>query len=249
MSRLLSLAAHTGPRLVAEWVQHPRDQRAAQRLRAETFSQEYGIDFSHSAGLDCDHYDDFCRHLNVYDLAQGRRIVATTRVLCGTQAPAAGGFYSAQEFDVSCLRQLPGRVLEIGRTCVDPDYRSGAAILVLWSALAEYLVQENYRTLIGCASISLADGGGLLAGVMPTLRDQYFVPEPLRVHPSRSVILSAPAAGRVTLPPLLKAYLRMGARIGGEACWDPDFNCADVFILLDVQVLSDRYARRLLKTA
>ncbi len=222
---------------------------ASQRLRAETFGDEYGIDCSATGGLDIDHYDAYCQHINVYDAANNHQIIATTRLLSDESAKLAGGFYSAQEFDLSAIHRLPGRVLEIGRTCVHKDYRSGAAIMVLWSALAEHMLEAGYQYLIGCASISLADGGTTLASVMPTLREKHFVGDELRVSPSREILLSSAATGKVSVPPLLKAYLRMGARIGGEACWDPDFNCADVFILMDVQALSGRYAQKFLKTA
>lgn len=233
------------PILEACFADTPETLGKAQTLRAEVFGQEYGVAFD---GLDNDHYDLFCRHITVFDRANDR-LVATTRILSQEQARLAGGFYSANEFDVSALEHLPGRILEIGRTCVHPDYRSGGAITVLWSFLADYLMREGFSYLIGCASISLADGGTTLASVMPTLREKHFVANELRVSPTREIVLSSAAAGSVTVPPLLKAYLRMGCQIGGEACWDPEFNCADVFILLDVQAMAGRYAQRFLKTA
>lgn len=245
----LTAPAQAKPRFEARFVSTPAQLREAQRLRAQTFGAEYGIDFSASNGLDRDRYDSHCQHLNVYDVANGDRLIATTRLLSAEGAARAGGFYSAQEFDLSAIERLPGRVLEIGRTCVHPDYRSGAAIMVLWSALSEHLLAEGFQYLIGCASISLADGGTTLASVMPTLREKHFVGDELRVSPSREILLSSQTAGKVSVPPLLKAYLRMGARIGGEACWDPEFNCADVFILLDVQALAGRYAQKFLRTA
>jgi putative hemolysin len=236
------------PRLEARLATTAEMVTAAQRLRADIFSSEYGVTFDGPEGLDIDHYDSFCEHMNVYDIANDC-LIATTRLLTAEQARLAGGFYSAQEFDLSALDSLSGRILEIGRTCVHPDYRSGGAITVLWSGVSEYLLREGFTTLIGCASISLADGGTTLASVMPTLREKHFVGNELRVSPSREIILSAVGTGAVSVPPLLKAYLRMGARIGGEACWDPEFNCADVFILMDVQAMAGRYAQRFLKTA
>ncbi|MES3040849.1 MAG: GNAT family N-acyltransferase [Pseudomonadota bacterium] len=230
------------PRFVSRIAVDAAEVVAAQRLRGETFSQEYGVQFGLDGGLDCDDYDAFCDHLNVYDVANAR-LIATTRVLSAEQAQLVGGFYSGKEFDLSPLLQLSGRVLEVGRTCVHPDYRSGAAIAVLWSGLAEYLNRGGYSYLIGCASISLGDGGTTLASVMPSLREKYFVCDELRVNPNREILLSAPGVGRVSVPPLLKAYLRMGARIGGEACWDPEFNCADVLIFLDLQAMTGRYSQ------
>lgn len=235
------------PRLEARFVRQEAELRAAQRLRAEVFGAEYGVTFDDPEGLDRDCFDPFCEHLNVYNTA-GDRLVATTRLLSREKARLAGSFYSAHEFDMTALEQLPGRVLEIGRTCVHPDYRSGAAIAVLWSALSDYLARQDFSYLLGCASISLRDGGHNFAAIMPELREGHFVEPALRVVPRRGVLVSAaPAGARASLPPLLKAYLRMGCRIGGEACWDPEFQCADVFVLLDVAAMSARYAQRFLK--
>jgi putative hemolysin len=243
-----AVADRQKPRFQVSFATTAEQVVAAQRLRAETFGDEYGIDCRANGGLDIDAYDAYCQHINVYDLTTNQ-MIATTRLLSDESAALAGGFYSAQEFDLSAIYRLQGRVLEIGRTCVHKDYRSGAAIMVLWSSLAEHMMAVGYQYLIGCASISLADGGTTLASVMPTLREKHFVGDELRVSPSREIILSSVATGKVSVPPLLKAYLRMGARIGGEACWDPDFNCADVFILMDVQALAGRYAQKFLKTA
>lgn len=235
------------PRLEARFVRNAGELQEAQRLRARVFGEEYGVRFPDPEGLDRDDFDACCDHLNVYDRAN-HLLVATTRLLPGERARLAGSFYSAHEFEMTALEALPGRVLEIGRTCVHPDYRSGAAIAVLWSALADYLLRQDFSYLLGCASISLRDGGHNFAAIMPELRERHLVEPALRVVPRRSVPEAAcPGAGPASLPPLLKAYLRMGCRIGGEACWDPEFHCADVLVLLDVAAMSARYAQRFLK--
>ena len=235
------------PRLEARFVHDEADLRAAQRLRAEVFGAEFGVVFDDPAGLDRDAFDAFCDHINVYDVANDL-LVATTRLLTREKSRLAGSFYSAHEFDMTALERLPGRVLEIGRTCVHPDYRSGAAITVLWSALSDYLCRQDFSYLLGCASISLRDGGHNFAALMPELRERHLVEPALRVVPRRAVLVEeVPAVASASLPPLLKAYLRMGCRIGGEACWDPEFQCADVFVLLDVAAMSARYAQRFLK--
>lgn len=234
------------PRLEARFVSDAAGLRGAQRLRAAVFGAEYGITFDDPDGLDRDRFDDFCDHLNVYDVANGL-LIATTRLLCTEQARRAGGFYSAGEFELEALEHLPGRVLELGRTCVHPDYRSGAAITVLWSALADYLLRNDFSYLVGCASISLRDGGQNFAAIMPELRDRHLVEAEWRVTPRRPLDIVHRDTCPAVMPPLLRTYLRMGCRIGGEACWDPDFNCADVFVMLDVRMLSGRYAQRFLK--
>lgn len=241
-----AIPVRSKPRLEARFVHHERELREAQRLRAEVFGAEYGVRFDGPDGLDSDHFDTYCDHLNVYDVANDL-LVATTRLLTSERARRAGSFYSAHEFDMTALERLPGRVLELGRTCVHPDYRSGAAITVLWSALADYLMRQDFSYLVGCASISLGDGGHNFAAIMPELREKHLVEPALRVVPRRTVSLDTPVAVPASLPPLLKAYLRMGCRIGGEACWDPEFRCADVFVLLDVAAMSARYAQRFLK--
>jgi putative hemolysin len=241
------LPVRNKPRLEARFVYEERELRAAQRLRAEVFSAEFGVVFDDPEGLDRDDLDRYCDHLNVYDVANDL-LVATTRLLTRERARMAGSFYSAHEFDMAALERLPGRVLEIGRTCVHPDYRSGAAIVVLWSALSDYLCRQDFSYLLGCASISLRDGGHNFAALMPELREKHLVEPALRVVPRRPLLPADPPAGTSgSLPPLLKAYLRMGCRIGGEACWDPEFHCADVFVLLDVAAMSGRYAQRFLK--
>ncbi len=241
------------PKFIAQFAHTAASIQAAQRLRAQVFSAEYGVHFNHPTGLDIDSYDHFCQHINVYDTTNGL-LIATTRLLSDDQAKLAGGFYSAQEFDMSCLMpHLQGRVLEIGRTCVHPDYRSGGAITVLWSALAEYLLAEDFSYLIGCASISLEETGERFAAIMATLDEEKFVQPTMRVKPKLAMPNNTKSHAnietKVSLPPLLKAYLRMNAKIGGEACLDTEFNCADMFIVLDVATLAGRYAQRFLKTA
>lgn len=221
--------------------------RETQKLRYRIFAGELGADIDGGeAGLDHDQYDPHCRHLTVRNVDSGR-IVACTRILTGERAPAAGGFYSASEFDLAMLDSLPGRVMEIGRTCVDAEYRSGAVIATLWQGIASTIVNDGYDYLFGCASIGLEDGGAAAHAILDQIRDQYMAPAYQHVRP----YIPLPAADRRAtekpkMPPLLKAYLSLGAKACGEAYWDRDFNCADVFMLLNVSDLNPRYARHFL---
>ncbi|MFA9460028.1 GNAT family N-acetyltransferase [Thiohalorhabdus sp. Cl-TMA] len=216
-----------------------------QRLRYEVFTADLGARIATSRpGLDHDSYDAYCRHLYVRDNRTGA-MVGTTRLLTSAGAVAAGGFYSAGEFDLRRVLSLPGRFLEVGRTCIHPDYRRGAAITTLWNGIAGMAIAEGSDYLIGCPSIPLGGGRAYALAVMDHLRAHYHVPESLRVVPRHPLPRDPelPAETEAVLPPLMKAYMRLGARVCGEPFWDEDFNVADVFILLETGAITRRYAR------
>lgn len=216
----------------------------AQALRFEVFSQAFAARLQGAEhGLDSDAYDPHCQHIGVRDLASGQ-LVATTRLLDHRAASSLGRFYSEEEFSLHGLRELQGPILELGRTCVHPAYRNGGTIAVLWGELAEALNEGGYRYLMGCASISMQDGGLQAHAVMQRLRERYLCTEHLRAEPKKPLpCLAVPGNVIAELPPLLKAYMRLGAKICGEPCWDEDFQVADVFILLKRDDLCPRYAR------
>lgn len=220
-----------------------------QRLRYRVFAEELGARLDDGGTrFDRDGFDIYCRHLYVRDTRTGA-VVACTRILTDDRAEDAGGFYSAGEFDIDFLRHLPGRALEIGRTCVDPDYRNGAVIALLWWGIAAFIRTEDYDHLFGCASIPMADGGAGARALVETLRRDHLAPPYRRVRPRRPLPAGLAAApGATRMPPLLKAYLSLGAYACGEAFYDEDFNCADVFMLLNVAELHPRYARRFFGT-
>lgn len=254
MSAIPDLARAPGkPKLIVELARSPEEISEAQALRYRIFAEELGAKLeSGDYGIDADHFDDYCRHLLVREGATGR-VVGSTRLLTDAQANRAGRFYSAGEFDLDPILELPGRRLEVGRTCIDPKYRQGAAIAVLWSGLASFIQQHQIDYLFGCASIELNDGGIQAWAIMNRLRQHAMATPDLWADPKRMV--PPPAAevdmGAVSapLPPLLKAYVRLGARACGEPCWDPDFNVADVLMLLDVKQLNPSYSRHFMDRA
>ncbi len=239
-------------RLKTAITRRPELIEAAQRLRYRVFSEEYGSNLGAEVpGLDADDFDTVCDHLIVTDGDSGE-LVATTRILHQADIAAVDGFYSAGEFDLAALTQLPGAVAELGRTCVHPDYRNGATISLLWSAVAEYLVAHDVDYLIGCASISMADGGLKAWRIARHLQREYLADDGIRVTPRRELphlTHTVDDDRPVDVPPLLKAYMRLGARVCGEPCWDPDFRCADLLVLLEVNNLAARYSRHFLGKA
>ena len=133
--------------------------------------------------------------------------------------------------------------MEIGRSCIDADYRSGAVISLLWAGLVRYMLQGRYEHLIGCASISMADGGHSAAGIYRQL-DAHQAPREYRVFPRLPLpIDKLTAADNPELPPLLKGYLRAGAWVCGDPAWDPDFNTADLLLMMPMSRISARYAK------
>ena len=222
------------------------DIQRSQRLRHQVFVQEMGAQAQvNEHGLEHDHYDAFCQHLLVID-QHNDQLVASTRILTRAAAQAAGGFYSENEFDLTMLSSLHGDVMEIGRTCVHPEHRNGSTIGILWQGLADFMNQHRITHLFGSASIPMHDGGLAARSIMQELRGDFMSSEELRVTPKLALPAldeNISASKKTRMPPLLKAYMRLGAQICGEPCWDPAFGCADILILLDVQHLQARYHR------
>lgn len=237
--------ARRAPRLSVQLAVSEAEVREAQRLRHAIFVEEMGARLHNTLpGHDDDAFDPHCRHLRVRETAGGR-LIGCTRLLTDTAARAAGGFYSETEFELGPVRGLAGRIAEIGRTCVHREHRNGATIATLWAGIAGFVAEHEVRYLIGCASVPLAED--MAQRVFSELAAQHLTEDTLRVRPRQPLPRrDLDARGRAVLPPLLKAYLRVGARIAGEPCVDADFGCADLFILLDTVQLERRYARHFL---
>ncbi|MBC7802911.1 MAG: GNAT family N-acetyltransferase, partial [Candidatus Parcubacteria bacterium] len=188
--------------------------RAAQELRWRVFAQELGARLPmHSPGIDHDHFDSYCEHLVVRD-DDGDGVVGTYRVLSPEAACRAGSYYAETEFDLVRLQPLRERLVEIGRSCIHPQHRSGAVITLLWAALARYMLASGHGYLAGCASMSVADGGHAAASVFERLRPRHLAPVEHRVFPRRCLPVDELDASRAAdAPPLLRGYLRAGAWI------------------------------------
>ncbi len=223
------------------------DVREAQKLRWQVFAEEMGAHLaSPEPGVDIDLYDDFCEHLLVRDEATGQ-VVGTYRILTPEAANDVGSYYSDQEFDLVRLQHLRPRMVELGRSCVHAECRSGGVITLLWMGLAEFMQKRGYDTLIGCASIGMQDGGHNAAAIWRAIEAKHLAPPEWRVFPRCPLPLAElDAAPVAVIPPLIKGYLRAGAMVCGEPAWDPDFNTADLPILLPMKNLSPVYARHFL---
>jgi putative hemolysin len=236
------------------WATHLDDVREAQRLRYDVFANEMGARLQNVPGApehhDIDTFDDYCEHLLVRTLAtddQASTVIGTYRVLTPGAARRAGGYYSDTEFDLTGLRRLRPQMAELGRSCVHPEHRSGGVILALWGALAGFMHDNGLDTMVGCASIGMRDGGHLAASLWSILRETHLAPAETRAFPRVALPISELDHSKTVEPPaLIKGYLRCGAKVLGAPAWDPDFNTADLPMLMRLDDLPDRYRKHFL---
>ena len=235
-------------RLITALAHNEAEVLEAQRLRYKVFAEEMGANLpSAKEGIDRDFYDKYCEHLLVRE-SNENRVVGTYRILSPGQAKKVGSYYAQTEFDLTRLLHLGDRMVEVGRSCVHWDYRNGATITQLWSGLAQYMLQNRHEYLIGCASISMADGGHVAASIYRKLHQTYAAPAEYRVFSRCPLPLHALNQNLdAPIPALLKGYLRLGAYICGAPAWDPDFNTADLPVFLPLSRISSRYAKHFLK--
>ena len=249
--RLLNSSAdanHALAKLTLSIASTPEEVREVQRLRYKVFVETMGLSaLMNAEELDRDEFDSYCDHLIVRD-SKTLKVVGTYRVMGPNAAREMGKFYSEQEFDLSRLNNLRGSIAEAGRACIHPDYRSGGVIMMLWAGLAAFMKKEHCQYLIGCASVSLADGGHNAAALYHAINDSSLSPSDYRVTPHLPFPIEEREPGHVAqIPPLIKGYLRSGAWVCGQPAWDPDFHSADFFLMLPLSKLDDRYARHYLK--
>lgn len=249
------VAGHSGQAFTVSWARHLDEVREAQRLRYEVFASEMGARLPQKlAGHDIDLFDDYCEHLLVRD-ALTQAVIGTYRVLTPIQASRVGGFYSDTEFDLTRLRFLREHMVELGRSCVHRDHRHGGVILALWSALADFMARNRLDTMIGCASIPMQHdaGSGLLhsghaaASIWRQVSDKHLASIEFHVRPRLPLpIEQLDNTLHVEPPALIKGYLRLGAKVLGPPAWDPDFNAADLPMMMRLADLPARYRKHLL---
>jgi len=233
-----------------------RDLRAAQRLRYDVFVGEMGSDgplIDHDARLERDDFDAVCDHLLLIDRRRDpavlQDVVGVYRLLPGDRIGPGQAFYSESEYDLAPLRTTGRRLLELGRSCVHPDYRGGAAMMLLWNHLAEYVQDRGIEIMFGTASFPGTDVAAL-AQPLAYLWHNHLAPPELRAvarAPHRAAMDVLPSDGidrRAAMqatPALIKAYLRLGGFVGDGAWVDHAFNTTDVLLVMDTARMSERH--------
>jgi putative hemolysin len=240
--------AATG-RVQIVWARHQDEVRQAQQLRYQVFAREMGARLETPlAEHDVDRFDDYCEHLLARDNATGQ-VIGTYRVLTPTQAARAGGAYSDTEFDLSPLRELRPKMVELGRSCVHAEHRQGGVILALGAALYEFMGRNRLETMMGCASIPMLHNGmvsgDVAASVWRQMREKHLACPQLQVRAHLPLpVDQLDDSLDVDPPALIRGYLRQGAKVLGAPAWDPDFNTADLPLLIYVKDAPSRFLKR-----
>lgn len=243
------------PDFSAKLVETEAELRAAQHLRYRVFVEELGgggAMVDHAAQLERDRFDPYFDHLILLDHARGDdirdQVVGVYRLLRDDQAEAAGQFYSEDEYDLTPLKDTGRKLLELGRSCLDAEYRGGAAMYHLWNALAVYVLQHEIEILFGVASFHGTDLEAL-AQPLSMLHHNHLAPTDLRViaQPAHFAAMDRVApealdrrAAMVQVPALIKAYLRLGGFVGEGAYVDHVFNTTDVCLIMDTERMNQK---------
>lgn len=245
----------------------PEDIDNAQALRYHVFYDEMGATPSPEMAArkrDFDKYDEHCDHLLVIDHLRKsqNKVIGTYRLIRREAAGKCGGFYSCAEYDISRMLEYPGELLELGRSCIDAEYRTGATMQILWRGLSAYIFRYNVALMFGCASLPGANPEEH-AVPLSYLYYHHLAPPALRTKalPERYVDMRLlpreafdpnlafdsmkldPRNGSNSLPPLIKGYIRVGGFVGDGAVIDHQWNSVDVFIIVKTDLITSRYIR------
>jgi len=247
------------PHLHVRLATSEQDCLSAARLRYEVFVCELGGDgpfVDHKRKLERDRFDPFAEHLVLVDSRRDPQaldhVVGVYRLLSADGADMAGQFYSETEYDLSVLRQGGRKLLELGRSCIHPDYRGGLALFALWNGLASHVRSHGYEVLFGVASFHGTDASAY-APHFSYLQQNHLTPGSLLVtarspNHLKMNILPAGEIGRLavmrTMPPLIKAYLRIGGFVGDGAFIDWQFNTTDVCLVVDTARMTSQHRAR-----
>lgn len=227
--------------------------RKAQELRYQIFYEEFHAKPTEDVKAqkrDFDKFDEYADHLVVIDNASGL-IVGTYRMMTDAMADKAGQFYTSDEFDISKLLKQNTGLLEMGRSCVLPDYRTKAVLQLLWQGIAEYVAYHNIRYLFGCASFHGTDITHHAESIS-YLYHHHLAPEEIRPvgHKNPEIKMDMVPIEEIdvktvirNLPPLIKGYIRIGGCVGDGVFVDHDFDTIDVCVVLQTGLVKEHYLK------
>lgn len=247
---------------LVKFAENDSEVEAAMRLRYNVFAAEQGhmADKIGTTAVDQDEFDRFCLHLIVVDRSCNE-VIATYRVHPGEVAASNGlGFYSEQEFKMPGLEKIAHRAVEVGRSCVKPEFRNGAIVALLWAGMAAVHERTRCHYLLGCVSLPTADpvigwavyeflkskGDVFIHEIDVSAQDKFAMPQVDIAAVKEYTEGSRKAELRQWIPPLLKGYLRLGARFSAEPVLDKEFGAIDFLVLFNFDEIDQKYARHFL---
>ncbi|WP_239634570.1 GNAT family N-acyltransferase [Paenibacillus sp. H1-7] len=255
MIQTATQASHSQSNLCVRLAANSEEIEQAMRLRYQVFvEEERNMMLLNENGLEQDPYDTYCDHLIVKDL-DSDHVVGTYRLLPGERAISNIGFYSETEFDLSGIQEWKRDALELGRSCIDPAYRSGKAIQMLWEGIASYITEYDYRFLIGCASVHMQSMEEVNF-IYSLLKHKQVITDRFGIHPHPTHQIQGLQQLECDLnekelfrklPPLMKGYQWLGAEIGGDPAYDAIFDTVDFFIVLEKDRVTRKYKKHFLK--
>ena len=209
------------------------DIHAAQRLRFRTFRGE-------GAGLDADDFDGACIHVLIEEDRSGD-LVCCYRMMPFATGGEIGTSYSAQYYGLDALAAYPGKMVEMGRFCIDPAHRDPDILRIAWGAMVRYVDEQGVEMLFGCSSFHGTEAEAYM-DAFDLLRERHLAPKrwlPRVKAPSvfrfgnrlRKPDLKKAMKG---MPPLLRTYLLMGGWVSDHAVVDRDLNTLHVFTGLEI---------------
>ncbi len=233
--------------------QNGEELEACLRLRFEVFHREF-MQIEREHGVDIDKLDFVCDHLMIIDRRSESKVIGTYRLNC---TKFTNEFYSEGEFKLGNLLDGTGIKLELGRACIEKDFRNGVVIALLWRAIAQYLGATESSLLFGCASVKTMDLQesalmykylekhkhlDLSYGVIPTKKFLF----PNLTEKLTQITLSEDEEKEIekNIPALFKSYLRMNAKVLGEPALDRDFSCIDFLTVLKVSDLNPVFMKK-----
>jgi len=242
-------------KFLVKMAENHEEVEKAQRLRFEVFNLEQGrgLESSEKYGIDFDEFDEYCLHLLAVR-KKDDRVIGTYRAHLGSVANSAKGFYSSREYEIKGLYRVADKCLELGRTCVDPEFRTGSAVALLWGAISELLVRAKLTYMLGCVSLEGTDPK-IGWAIYEYIKESYSICKSFSVTPRPGFKLKRPPEADIKkvladkyalqkyIPPIFKGYLRLGACICGEPALDRAFGTIDFFIMVDVTKVPKRYVR------
>ena len=247
-------AVHSG-NLEVRLAENNQEIDAAQALRYKVFYDEMSAKPSmemQKSKRDYDRFDKYWDHLLVIDNSKSKitdQVVGTYRLNRKSEEKKNQGFYSSEEYNIDGLLNYNGETLELGRSCVDKQYRNGQTMQLLWRGIANYVFYYDIKVMFGCASFPEISSQ-LIKKPLAYLYHYHLAPKEYRpvalsdryidmnLVPKEQIDIKE---ARRLIPPLIKGYLRLGAYIGEGAVLDKQFGTTDIFIVLKTDQVTKRY--------